>query len=124
ADQALHDVLHDRHVREEVEALEDHADVPPHDVELSLLEDELLTLARLHRVADALAFEVDAAGVGQLEEVDAAQQRALTRAAGADDHHRLAGSHLEVDALEDLVLAEVFVDPLELEDRAARRAGT
>ena len=49
----------------------------------------------------------DAARVGLLEPGDAAQQRGLAAARGAEQRHHLAARQREGDALEDLVLAEL-----------------
>lgn len=49
--------------------------------------------------------DLDPAAGGLLEEVQAAQERGLARAAGADDGHDLAFLHLQIDAVEhDLTL--------------------
>ena len=53
-----------------------------------------------------LAVEEDLAGVRRLQQVDAAQKRALARAGGADDAGHLALAHGKVDVLEYFVRAE------------------
>jgi hypothetical protein len=101
-----HDVLADRQVREQVEALEDHADV-------------LAQFAHGRRVVvqQWLAVHRQAAALEYFEPVDAAQQRALARAALADDGDDLAGPDLQVDALEHLVGAIGFAQGCDLDDR-------
>jgi hypothetical protein len=43
--------------------------------------------------------------------VEAAQQGAFATAAGAEDDHHFAAAHLQVDALEHLVLAKNLLKP-------------
>ena len=73
-----HHIVQRGQVRKQVELLEDHADALAH-----------LVLVDLGR-RDLLLFQPDAAAVGRAEQVDAAQERALARAAGADQHDYLA----------------------------------
>ena len=54
-----------------------------------------------------------------LQQVDAPQQCRLARARGADDADHLTDAHVEVDALEHLVLAEVLVQLLDVDRRVA-----
>ena len=75
-----------RHVREEVELLEDHPDPLADEVELVAR----LAGARARPLADVLALEEDLALLGRLEQVDAAQQRALAGAARPDHADDLA----------------------------------
>ena len=70
------------------------------------------------RQGDLLARDHDAAVVGGLEQIDAAQERALARAAGAQDGDHVALVRLHRDALEHLDLAELLLDAL---DRQGRR---
>ena len=100
-------VVHHRQVREQVELLEHDPDPLP-DVR------DVDALAR-----DLLALEADPPGLDRLEEVDAAEERALPAAARPDDHEHLAGRDLEVDPVEDEVVAEALPDALELR-RSAR----
>ena len=58
-----------------------------------------------------------------LEEVDAAQQGRLAAARAADDHHRLALPDVEVDAAQDVVVAEVLLDAAGLTIGSPRWAG-
>ena len=111
----LDDVAEHRHVREQVEVLEDHADIGalPGDLPLP----QLVELVAALLVADELAVDLEPAGVDLLEMVDAAQQRGLARSGRADDAHDLAALHLEVDAFEHLVDAEALADPFGLDHR-------
>jgi hypothetical protein len=102
------DVLERRQMREQVEALEDEADLLPLLGELAVAEMDVLAVARL-ALADQLAVDVDAAGARLLEIVDAAQQGGLARAARADDRDDLAAGHIEVDAGQHLEREEALV---------------
>ncbi|MCY1551552.1 hypothetical protein D9M68_878900 [compost metagenome] len=87
---------------EQVEVLEDEADV------LAQLADQpLLVLQRLAGVDLDLA-DLDQAAAGFFQQVEAAQQGGLARAAGADDGHHFARRHGQVDALEHLLALEGF----------------
>jgi hypothetical protein len=91
-------------------ALEDHRDV---------------ALARLE-VGDLALAEVDGAGADLLEAGEQAQQGGLAAAARADQHGEAAALGAEVDAPEDGLTTEFFVDAFELEPGhgAARIHGT
>ena len=115
---ALDDVLQRRHVREQVELLEHHADVaaPPRD----LVGGQLVQAVTADLPPDVTAVDEDAAAVEGLEQVDAAQQGRLARAGRPEDDDRLTGVDLQVDALEDLQVPETLADAAGLEHR--RRA--
>jgi hypothetical protein len=81
-------------VREEVEGLEDDPDPAAHAVHVDPTG------------ADLLAGELDPTGVDPLQEVDAAEQRRLPGARGADQADDLVLGELEVDALQHLELVE------------------
>ena len=89
AHRRLDDVVEHRHVRPEVEALEDEADLDavPGDVALGV---GAQTVLAVRAVADQVAVDLDAAAVDRLEVVDAAQERRLARAGRADQAHDLA----------------------------------
>ena len=72
-------------------------------------------------VADLDAVDPDAALVVELEQVDAAQQRGLAAARGADDRHHLAAPDVEVDALQHAVVAERLADPADADDDGVGR---
>src|SRR5690606_23308159 len=91
------DVVEDRQVAEEVEMLEDHADVAPGGVDVDV------------GVGHVVPGGVDGAGGGRLEQVDAAQERGLARTGGADEAHHFAFGDVEVDAAQHLVFAEALV---------------
>jgi hypothetical protein len=93
-------------VRKEVELLEDHPDPLPHPRDVGAA------------AGDLLALEVDPARVERLEQVDAAEERALAGAARADDDEHLAWVDLEVDPVEHEVVAEALPDRLKADDRA------
>ena len=52
----------------------------------------------------------DLAAGGLFQQVEAAQEGGFAAAGGAHDGHHLAGLYVDVDALEDLMLAEVFLE--------------
>jgi hypothetical protein len=116
------DVLGGRHVREEVEALEDHPDL------LALARD--VAVAVLHEppagaaVADRMAVDEDLALVDPLEVVDAADERRLAGAARPDDADDLAPLHVEVDAAQrrDVAVALVHAARLDGRDGGVGRA--
>ncbi len=102
------EVVHHAQVREEVELLEDDADPLPDLVDLDA------------SLGDLLALEEDPPALDRLQQVDRAEQRALAAPARADDDEGLARGHLEVDAVEDEVVAEALVDLLAPDDRSPR----
>ena len=83
-------------MREEVELLEDHADPLAQAGDIDPL------------AGDLLALELDRARVERLQQVDAAEQRALAAARAADDDQHLARGDLEVDAVQHQVVAETL----------------
>ena len=113
---AQQQVIEHAHVAEQVVALEHHADPLAHLAPVGARGEQFL------------AVETQAAALGLLQPVEAAQQGAFTAAAGAEDHHHFAGPHLQVDILEHLVLAEEFVETLEFDQCvhgwAQRRSST
>ena len=98
-----HDVLENRHMGEQVEGLEHHPE-PAAD------RDRVDA-----RVGDHLAVEQDVAVVDLLEQIDAAQQRRLARAGGADQRDGLVLVHLQVDPAQHLGVAVGLRDAADLE---------
>src|SRR5690606_39092085 len=86
------DVLQRGHGGNEVERLEHDAYVVPAESGQGVL---------VH-VIDRLAADVDRTAAGSLEPGDDHEQRRLAGAAGTDEPQRLAVSHLEVDAAQDV----------------------
>ena len=68
-------------------------------------------------VAHELAVDLDAAFVDRLEMVDAADQGRLARARRPDQAQRLPGVDVEVDAAQDVDLAEALVHALQHDAR-------
>jgi hypothetical protein len=101
------DVLEDRLVREEVERLEDHADIGPE------LRELLAVLGK------RLAVDADRAAVDRLEPVDGAAQRGLAAARRTDHDHDLAAMDREIDVLQNVQFTEVLVDVLEYDEWSA-----
>src|SRR3954453_7691646 len=102
-------VLADRLVREEVERLEDHADVGAQ------------LCQRLAFLGEGLAVDRDRPGLDGLEAVDGTAQRRLAGAGGAEDDHDLALADREIDVAEHVQLAEVLVDGLDDDHGLTRR---
>ena len=118
ATQPERDVLDGGEVREHVEVLEHHADLGAQaDQPSALGASEPRQPAMLLRRAVLAAVEDDRSGRRRGDEVDAAQQRALARAARSDDAHDLATLDVEVDAVEHLDRAERLGDRAESEER-------
>ena len=63
-----------------------------------------------------LVMSLRHAGLDRLEGVDAAQQGRLAAAGGADQADQLVLADGQVDAVENLVLAEALLDPLHLQE--------
>src|SRR5215218_6776547 len=121
---AQHLLLGERHVfqrglvREEVELLEDDSDPLADEVQFPALG----AGPRPGPLADVMPFDEDLALLGRLEQVDAAQEGALARAAGAEDADDFAFGDVEVDAFQHLELAEALVDHLQLDHRLRHQA--
>ena len=98
------DVLQRRVLREEVEALEHQPEVQPLAAHV-----RLAARGGVGGVEEQLAVYGDAAAVRRLEEVEAAQQRGLAAAGGADYAQRLALLEGEADVVEHLRLVEVLL---------------
>jgi len=92
-DGRLGDVLERGHVREEIEPLEDHADLTP--LLRDLLRRHLVDVVPCLPIADELAVDDDAAAVDRLEVVDAAQQRGLAGARWPEQHSHSTLGHCE-----------------------------
>ena len=93
-----HDVLADAQMREQIVALEHDADVGA----------ERPQVARI--VVERVAGDRDVALADLLQPVDAAEHRALARAAAADQRHDLARLDRQRDPFQDLERAEALVD--------------
>src|SRR5215212_9686422 len=102
-DRAQGDVVEHALVGEQVELLEDHADVGAEPGQGPALGGQ------------GLALKADGAVVDRLEAVDGPAQGRLARAGGADHDHHLARVDLQVDVLEHVQVTEVLVDVLHLE---------
>ncbi|MNF49393.1 hypothetical protein D3C84_306640 [compost metagenome] len=110
-DRCLHDVLQGAHVREQVEALEHHADLAAHSADVAF--------RRTHQLAAALdmgqgfAIDLDHALVDGFQGHQRPQQGGFARAAGADDRHLLVGLHLQIEVIEHGEAAVALVHALE-----------
>ena len=75
-------------------------------------------------VADGLAVDEDGTAVEAFEVVEGAQQRALARAARAEQGDHLAPADVEVDAGQDVVLAVPHRQVTDFDDHPAVRKGS
>ena len=95
-------------MREEVEALEDHADLGAlfgHGPIRLFLEPAIPHLS----VADQVTVDLDPATVDLLEVVEAAQEGGLAAARRPHDHHHLSPLDGEADSLQDLDVVVALV---------------
>ncbi len=92
------------HVREEVVGLEDDPDLAAQGVHVDAA------------VRDLGAVDDDAALIDLLEQVDAAQERRLPGAGGADQADDVVPLDLERDLVEHAQVAERFRDAIELDE--------
>ena len=104
----LDHVAQHRHVRPQVELLEHDAEVAAHPVDLGQRPRFALAIGVAAKAQRFTAMRMSPE-VGVFEMVDAAQERALARAAGADHADDVAAMDVEGDALEHLERAEVLV---------------
>ena len=116
AQRPAHHVVEHRHVREQVELLEHHADVQPELADLLALAPGAMAAAEPH------ARHLDGALGRVLEEVHAAQQRRLPRPRPPEDDHDLASVHLHVDASDHLQVPEGLVQALDPDDHVLGRS--
>src|SRR5918993_1404827 len=113
-DRAGHHVLQRRHVREEVELLEHHADAGAEARQLSAARHGVLGAEGDEPVAD-----LQRAGRRLLQQIDAAQERRLAAARRADHHHDLAAIDLERHAAHRLDRAVALAQALGLDHHRA-----
>ena len=102
-------VVEHAQVGEQVERLEDDADLPPQVVDVEL------------RVLEGATVNVDLAGIDRFEPVDAAQERALAGSRWADHDHDLSPIDADGDVVEDPQGAERLEDPPHVDHRACVR---
>ncbi|MCY1436768.1 hypothetical protein D9M71_529030 [compost metagenome] len=126
----FHHVLQRAHVREQVEALEHHADLAAHPAHVAFRRAHQLAVAL--QVGQRLAVDLDHPAVDALQGHQHAQQGGLAGAARADDRHLLVGADLQVQVLQHAEAAVALADIAEAHHRlrrfrtrrlAARRAG-
>jgi len=106
-DGGLDDVFERSLVAEEVEALENHADVAA--LAGDVLGVEFVESAVLFPVADEVVIDPDASGTDGFQMVHATQKCRLPRSGRADEDGDFALTYCHVDPAQDVVLAEVFV---------------
>ncbi len=109
------DVLECRHVGDQVEGLEDDADVAAAEIRQGILRKRVERLAR----------DVDLASIQLFEAGQNHQKRGLAGTGGADDADSLTLVHLKIDLLEDMhggrCTAEGQIGPLQLDDGFSQR---
>jgi len=93
-----HHVASHRQVRKQVELLEDHAHLEPQGAQPQFV------------IAQLCVGHHDGAAVDLFQPVHAAQQRALARAALADDGDHLARLYAQRHPFQDFVVAELLAD--------------
>ena len=117
APRRLGDVVERGEMREEVKALEHHADAPADGPQRR----RIAPLA--HAGTQPVAGDLDLAGLERRQVVERAEQRRLAAPRRTDDRQHLAALDVEVDAAQDLRAAESRAQPANAEDRL-RHAGT
>ena len=83
-------------MREQIVALENHADLLPQFRQILVI------------FADGLSFQRYAAALDLLQRIDAAQQRTFAAAAGAQDHDDLALVHIQAQIIQYRILPVFF----------------
>jgi len=104
------DVLKHRHMREEIELLEHHADLEPY------LPDGLEIVPGRTFLVEGVQCDgvhIDRSPFERLKAVDAPKEGALAAPRRTDDDDDLAGRHLKVDALEERVVTEGLMQVLD-----------
>ncbi|MNM44339.1 hypothetical protein D3C81_552330 [compost metagenome] len=110
------DVVENGAVREQVEVLEHHADVPHAFAQAG-------AVGFVRRFDEFFAEQQNVAGIDGFQAVDGADQRRLAGAGWPDDRDHLAVLDIQVDAHQHLVGAIAFLDVLQLQDRRRVVAG-
>ena len=112
-DRNLDDVLDQRHVAPQVEALEHHAELRADALDLAAVGRHGVAVA-VGLELDLLAVDADQAAGRVFQAVDAAKQRRLAGARTADDGDHVAVAGRERDALQHMQLAEFLVQVLDV----------
>ncbi|MNL25590.1 hypothetical protein D3C87_1470750 [compost metagenome] len=115
----LDDVLQRRHVREQVEALEHHADLAANTADMPVIGRHQHAVAIGH-VRQQIVFDADQSVIDAFEGHQYPQQRGFPRAAGADDRDFLARRNVQVQVIEHREIAIAFGDVLEADNRLDR----
>src|SRR5260370_1237059 len=108
-------------MREQIEALKDHADLGP--LSGNFLFPQLIELSGGLAIPDELPVDVQLAAVDLLQMVDAAKEGRLAGTGRADDAHDLAGVDLKINSLEYLKGSEALRDGLGTHDRISPFGG-
>ncbi|MCY1424996.1 hypothetical protein D9M71_407730 [compost metagenome] len=102
-ERAEQQVVDHAHMAEQVITLEHHAHPLTHLAPVGARREQFLP------------GQAQVAAVSAFQAVQATQQGAFAAAAGAEDHHHFTAAHLQVDVVQHLLLAEEFVEALELD---------
>ena len=97
------DVVDHAHVVEQIEVLEDHADLFAHLVDVHL------------RVVQVMPVDHDPAAGGVFQSVKAAQQRGLACAGGTDDADHLTTVHGQIHSFDDFDIAVALAEIRDLD---------
>src|SRR4029078_6820564 len=106
ANRRLDHVVENRHVRKEIELLEDHTGLDPQ------LTDALSLVSRSMAPFEPDAADLDASTSWVFQEVDAPKQRALSATRPTEDNHDLAPVDFEVNIGQHLESSEPLVEAL------------
>ncbi len=109
AHRALDDVLQHGHVRPQVEVLEHHAQPAAHALDLTRVARQQTAVAVTGHL-DGFAVQADAAFVRGFQQVDAAQERTFSRAAGAENRDYIAFVRVQGNTLEHVRRAVGFLN--------------
>ena len=97
----LNDILQDRHMRPQVKTLKDHPQPRTQALYLPGIRRQPMPAGVVLHF-NRLATDADHPGIGRFQQINAAQQRTFTGAAGAEDRNDIALPGLESDPLQDI----------------------
>ena len=97
----LNDILQNRHMRPQVKTLEDHPQPRAQALYLPGIRRQPMPASVVFHF-NRLPADADHSGIGRFQQVNAAQQRTFTGAAGAKDRNNIALLRLDGDPLQDI----------------------
>ena len=107
ADRRIADILHARHVRKQVEMLENHPRFGADASDFPVFR--ITDPARFIRFDQRIAVDDDFAGRDFFQIVDAAQQSTLATAGRANDNHYFFFSDGQIDAVQNVQITKAFL---------------